>query len=135
MYFADTNIFIRYFTQDDPIKAKAVQKLIKKVQTKEVELTISEVILVEIVQVLSSKVLYALPSDEVVKRLRPLLALENLKIEHKKVYLTALDLYQQHNIDFADCILAAKSFKYDSSLIYSYDRDFDKIEGVTRIEA
>jgi len=86
-------------------------------------------VIVEMVQILSSKKLYNLPREEVKKRIVAILLLENLKIENKKVYLQPLEIYIQYNIDFADCILAIKSQKAEFQGIYSYDRDFDKIEG------
>jgi|688.fasta_scaffold171899_2 predicted nucleic-acid-binding protein len=134
MYFADTNLFIRYFTNDDLTKAKAVFDLLQRVKKKEVELWISEVVVVEMVQILSSKKLYNLPREDVKKRIQAILLLENIKIEHKKVYLQALELYTQHNIDFGDCIIAIKVQKPEFEGLYSYDRDFDKIDGVVRIE-
>lgn len=134
MYFADTNLFIRYFTNDDKIKAAAVYDLLQKVKNKELEVTISEIVVVEIVQILSSKILYDLPRNEIRKRLKAVLLLDKLKLENKSVYLLALDLYTQYNIDFADCIIAAKVQIGNFKALYSYDQDFDKIEGINRKE-
>ena len=133
-YLADTNIFIRFFTGDDKDKAQSVLQTIKRVKTKEIELVLSEAVLIEIVHILSSKKLYALERDHIKKLLVSILVLDNAKIEHKKIYFQALDLYVAHAIDYTDCILAVKSLHPEINGVYSYDRDFDKIDGVLRLE-
>jgi predicted nucleic-acid-binding protein len=134
MCFSDTNIFIRFFTNDDPVKAEAVSVLLQKVKNKEVELWLTEVIIVEIVQILSSKKLYNLSRKEVKKRLQVILLLDGLRIENKKVYLEALELYAEYPVDYADCIIAVKVKNQGFKALCSYDRDFDKISGVNRVE-
>ena len=133
MYLADTNIFIRFLTNDDPKKSAEVRDQLLKVKNKESEVTTTEGVLIEIVQVLNSKVLYNLTRNDIRKRLTPILLLEKLKLENKNIYLLALDYFVEYNIDFTDCILAAKSKNFDG--VYSYDKDFDKIECVARVES
>jgi predicted nucleic-acid-binding protein len=127
MYFGDTNLFIRFLTKDDLVKAQAVYNLLQKVKKKEVELHVSEIVLAEIVHILSSKILYNLPRSEVKNKLQTLLLLENLKIPNKKNYFKALDFYSEYNIDFADCLIASRVLESDLKLI-SFDKDFRKIE-------
>ncbi len=129
MYFADTNIFIRFLTKDDLKKAEVVYRLLQKVRGKEVELHISEVVITEIVHILSSKVLYNLPRGEIKNKLQPLLFLENLKLPNKKIYFKALDFYSEYNIDFVDCVIASKVLDNDFKLI-SFGKDFEKIQEV-----
>lgn len=38
------------------------------------------------------------------------------------------------NLDFGDAMLVAEAQERGAQLIYSYDRDFDRIHGVTRLE-
>ena len=45
--------------------------------------------------------------------------------------IRALKLFGVGKIDFADCYLAAVSI-LDETMVISFDRDFDKLQGVTR---
>jgi predicted nucleic-acid-binding protein len=133
-YLADTNIFIRFFTGDDKDKAQSVLSTIKQVKAKQVELIVTEAVLIEIIHILSSKRLYNLEREEIKKLLVSLLVLENIKVDHKKLYFQALDMYVTRSIDFTDCILAVKSLHPEIDGVYSYDKDFDTLDGVVRVE-
>jgi predicted nucleic acid-binding protein len=132
--FVDTNIFLRYLTRDDPTKAEACFRLLERAKTGDVSLTTSESVIAEIVYVLSSPRVYHLSREEVRARLYPLLALEGLKIPDRRKYFRALDLYTLHAIDFEDALTAATVEQSQLDGLYSYDTDFDKVAGVTRLE-
>ena len=134
MQFIDANIFIRHLTNDVPEKAQACLELFQKAQRGEVALTTSEAVIAEVVYVLSSKQLYHLPREEIRKLLYPLLSLSGLKLTHRKVYLRALDLYATYPIDFEDAVVAAQMERQGVTDLYSYDRDFERVPGITRLE-
>lgn len=132
--FVDTNIFIRYLTRDDPQKAEACRRLFEQAKTSEVILTTSESVLAEVVFVLGSPRGYRLSRADVRARLYPLVAMEGLRIEDRRKYFRALDLYATHNIDFEDALTVAHMEQYNLDELYSYDTDFDRVGEVKRIE-
>lgn len=134
MQFIDANIFIRHLTRDDPEKAKACLALFQKAENDEIELTTTEAVIAEVVYVLSSKRLYDLPREEIRALLYPLLSLPGLKLSPRALYLRALDLYAAQPIDFEDAIIVARMERGDIQELFSYDRDFDRIEGIKRLE-
>lgn len=134
MQFVDANIFIRHLTRDDPEKAQSCFDLFKQAQRREIALITTEAVIAEVVYVLSSKVLYNLPPDEIRRLLYPILSLSGLKITPRRVYLRALDIYAAYGIDFEDALIAAHMEHQGASDVYSYDRDFDQVDGVNRIE-
>ncbi len=136
MQFIDTNIFIRYLTKDDPAKAAACYRLFEQAKTNEVDLTTSEAVIAEVVFVLSSKRLYNLSPQDVRIRLYPVLSLPGLKLMYRKQILRALDIYSSNQIDFEDALSVAAMERQGISEIYSYDEDFDRIQGstITRVE-
>ena len=134
MRFVDTNIFLRYLVPEDPGKTKACLVLFQQVQHNELQITTSEAVLAEVVFVLASKKLYHLPRREIKKRLYPLLVLPGLKLPHRKWYLRALDLYSQSNLDFEDCLTVAQMERQGLTELYSYDRGFDQVPTITRLE-
>ena len=139
MRFADTNIFLRYLVQPvteiDRARAEACRELFERVSASAEEITTSEAVLAEIVYVLSSPRQYGLSPVDVVARLKPIVALPGLKLERKRLYLRALDIYaSQSRLDFEDAITAALVERTQPAELYSYDTDFDRVPGVNRIE-
>lgn len=134
MMFLDANIFIRYLTRDDPTKVQACLELLQRVQAGE-QATTSEVILAEVAYVLSSPRLYKLSHADVSARLRPLLLLRGLQFPNKRRVLRALDLYGTHpQLDFEDCLTAAQIEQQGIDTLIRYDRGFDRLAVVKRLE-
>lgn len=139
MRFADTNIFLRYLVQPvteiDRVRAEACRELFERVSAATEEITTSEAVLAEIVDVLTSPRQYGLSPVDVVARLKPIVALPGLKLARKRLYLRALDIYASHTrLDFEDAITAAIVERMQPAELYSYDTDFDRVPGVSRIE-
>jgi predicted nucleic acid-binding protein len=135
MHFVDTNIFIRYFTRDDPDKAKACFELFKQASTNEIILTTTEAVVSEVIYVLSSKKTYNLLRLDIRARLYPLLSVKGLRLPQRKVMLRALDLYVAYNIDFEDALIVAQMERQSINELYSFDRGFDRVTGITRHES
>ncbi len=135
MRFLDANIVLRYLTKDDAAKAAACFDLLQRVNAGEEEITTCEVILHEVLYVLSSHAHYKLSHEEASARLRPLLTMRGLRLPQKQVYLRALDLYASSpSLDFGDALAVAHMENQGIHEIFSYDSDFDLIPGVRRIE-
>jgi uncharacterized protein len=134
--FLDTNIIIRYVTQDDVAKAERSRELLKQVEAGELTLIASESIVVEIVQVLSSKVLYNQPRAIVARHLSAILALTKLKLANKRTILRALDVWvnASASVDFVDALSVAHMERQQISSIASFDRDFDRFPQISRYE-
>jgi len=134
MQFIDANIFIRFFTKDDPIKAQSCFNLFKKAKQNKIAITTSEAIIAEVVYVLSSKNLYNKSSSEIRSLLYPIISLPGLKLSNRKKYLRALDIYALYSIDFEDAMAIAYMESKKVMQIYSYDKHFDRIKGIERLE-
>src|SRR5262249_38836719 len=107
--FVDTNVFIRYLTQDDAAKAASAKSLLERVEAGELTIVISESIVVELVQVLSSRSLYNQPRSKVVADLSTILSLPKLKLTSKRVCMRALVLWANvsSTVDFVDALSVA----------------------------
>lgn len=133
-FFLDANIVLRYLTQDNPDQAARAYALLQQVEAGTLVVTTSEAVIAEIVHVLSSKALYNVPRDEIRTRLTAFIMLKGLKIQHKRTYLRALDVYVGTNIDFVDALSIAQMERTKMITILSFDRDFDRIPGIARQE-
>lgn len=131
--FVDTNIFLRYLTQD-PQRYKACLALFKQAEQNDVQLVTSEAIIAEIVFVLSSPKHYNRSRPEIQLALSRLLLLPGLKVPNRNLYLRALGLYAKYTLDFEDCLTIAYMEQSDISQLYSYDRGFDRIDAFQRVE-
>jgi uncharacterized protein len=135
MRFLDTNIIIRFLTSDDPVKASACQALFRRLASGAESVMTSEVIIAEVVCVLSSRSQYGLTNADIRGRLLPLLAARGLRMPQKRLCLRALDLYAAHPFpDYEDALSIAYMEHEGVAELYSYDRGFDRVVGVQRLE-
>ena len=62
-----------------------------------------------------------------------LLKYKGITIKEKKLVNRTLELWQEKSLEIVDCHLIACLEKDSQSILYSYDRDFDKFN-ITRKE-
>jgi predicted nucleic acid-binding protein len=129
--FLDTNVWLRFFTRDDPAKAEACRGLLERAAQGEVRLTTNELVLAELEWTLRSY--YKLPKPEVVERLWAVLGTAALQLPRRGVIEAALLLYERHNVDYVDAYNAAELKARGLTTIVSYDADFDGLD-VKRVE-
>lgn len=136
MRFLDANVILRYLTRDDEAKAQACYALFQRVKQGEEDLFTCEAIVTEVVYVLSSpRAPYRLSHEEVRGRLLPILTLRGLRLPQKRIYLRALDLYASSSfLDFEDSLAIAHMERRGVRELLSYDRDFDRVQGIQRVE-
>lgn len=134
MQFVDANVFLRFLTRDDPVKAERVKTLLERAERDEIELFTSESVIAEMVFVLSFPRLYHLGREQVRDLLIPIVSLRGLKLPNRTIVLRALDLYAETSMDFVDALAAAHMMARQVTEIYSYDEHFDSIQGIKRVE-
>ncbi len=131
--FIDTNLFIRYLTNDDPQKADRVDRLLEQAVTGEIELITAEIVLAEVVWVLESY--YKLEKAQIAEMLKAILSTPGLKVLNGRIVEKALQYYSLQNIDFVDAYIVALMQKHKITGIYSFDKKhLDRITHITRLE-
>ncbi|MBL7155987.1 MAG: PIN domain-containing protein [Candidatus Pacebacteria bacterium] len=125
----DTNLIIRFLVEDDVKKADAVEKLLKKAEKEKIE--IPDVIFAEIAWVLLS--FYALNKKDVVEKLEGLLGLKFIKM-NRDILEKTVEIFNNFNVSYIDAYLVAYALENNQGVIYSFDKGFDKIKQITRIE-
>ena len=86
----------------------------------------------EIIWVLESY--YELPEKKVQEMVEKILITPSLSCPQKDRILNALTLYGDKNIDYIDAYNACVLRELGIKEVYSYDRHFDKIEWISRLE-
>lgn len=93
-----------------------------------------EGVIVETIQVLASARYFAGQRTDSADALRTLVGLPGLRVRDRDHRLEALDLSAATNLAYVDCLLVAVARSEASCQIVSFDRDYDRIAGITRIE-
>jgi predicted nucleic acid-binding protein len=132
--FLDTNVLIRYITQDNPDQGRLAHELIDRVRAGTQDVTTCEGVIVETVQVLSSPRLYNRSRAEIQAYLTAILNLPGFRSSDRTTYLRAMDLYASTNLDFVDVLEVAHMEKDGIGVMISFDRGFDRLSGITRRE-
>jgi len=100
----------------------------------QVKLIAPHTVLDEVVFVLSSPKLYQRSRHEIASCLTPLLKLRGIQVYQREAIVSALAIYAKSKLDFADCVTVTLAKAGQVKSIYSFDMDFDAIEGVNRLE-
>ena len=84
--------------------------------------------------VLSNKRKYDTSREVVRDYLLPLIGLPGIKLPNKRLYTRVFELYTSLNIDYIEAFHVALIESRKGRELFSYDRDFDGIPGITRRE-
>lgn len=123
----DTNILVRHLTGDPAEQADRATAFLRNADS----LELPSLIVVELVYVLES--VYEQTRPQVAALVRSTLAHPLVHAPEEAVLLRAVELYETVRVDFAEAYLAAIAERRDG-LVASFDRDLDRVDGVTRVE-
>jgi uncharacterized protein len=79
---------------------------------------------------------YKVPRERIRSLITPIIALRGLRLADRSLIERSLDQYMHvgRHVSFADTYNAQYAQSRGIEQIYSWDRDFDEIEGNTRVE-
>lgn len=131
--FVDTNVFLRYLTNDDPEKAQRAEALFKRAVAGKVTLETSLLVVAEMVWTLES--FYRLTKDDIVEKIGKILNTPNLHCEERSKVLEALDVYAMENVDFIDAYHGVTLRDEDAPKVVTYDRKhFNRMNWLSVVE-
>ena len=131
--FVDTNLFIRYLTNDDPKLADRVEQLLDAAAVGSVQLVTTELVMAESVWVLESS--YRLTHAQIAPLIRGILATPGMDVINGDLVGKALAMYELKNIDFVDAYIAALMEKQGIKDIYSfYRKHLSRVKTINRKE-
>ena len=119
-FFVDTNVFLRFLTNDDPAKARRAERLFKKAIAGDVSLETSLLVIAEIVWTLES--FYKLAKPDIADKIEKILNTKNLKVQAADTVLQALDLYATQNVDFIDAYHGIMLRETGVKRVLTYDK-------------
>lgn len=123
----DSDVIIRFLTNDDLAKAKKFQDALLSKQ----KFTLTDVTFAEVYWTLRS--FYKFTKPKIINCLQALIIMPSI-ICSRGLLENTLRLLQSRNISFIDAYTASFATVKETGEILSYDRGFDKIPGISRRE-
>lgn len=130
--FLDTNILVRFMTNDNEDRARRGLALLAQVERGEVRLVTSTMVIFETVFTLRRT--YRVSHARIRDNLVPILTLEGLQVPDRRLLLRALDLCVEFNVPLADAYNVASMEALGISEIFSWDPHFDRFPDIRRLE-
>ena len=131
MIYADTNMFIRFFTSNPEEQSEMANRFFIKVSLKEAELFVCDIVISEIVYVLER--VYKVNRNEIYEKIHSILNMENTIIENRSIIVNALSYYKDKNINFNDAYIASHAIKNNINKVFTFDNDFKKIAEIKTV--
>lgn len=130
--FADTNIFVALFVgPTHPLHEPALD-LFRRVANGELVLILTPVIVIELGHV--CRTVFGWDRERIIDRLGNLLRADNVEVRERDVLRATFDLFTQHrSLDLPDAYLAANALAIGPTVVASFDRGIDSVEGIARI--
>ena len=138
MRFLDANVFIyayykpkKQLTDKEKQMKEQAKKIITDISQGREQALITVVHLAEIVNILK----HGMPLEKLTELIRGLLMLENVKVQGvtREAYFVANELGDDLKLEANDALAIDTMRSNNLTEIYTFDRDFDHIEGITRI--
>jgi predicted nucleic-acid-binding protein len=123
----DTNILVRYLTQDDPLQSLEATEIIERRLTEENPGFVSIVAMVETVWVLERA--YGLPARRIAAAVERMLQTDVLVIENEQEVFTAMSALKEGQGSFADSVIAGLGARTGCSCTLTFDRKAARLPG------
>jgi predicted nucleic-acid-binding protein len=128
----DANVILRYLTNDVPNQTRRAEELLKKVEMGSEDVFLPDIILADIIWILEG---YYKQSRVLIRDwITTILSLQGLEFSDANVALNALDIYVDKGIDWSDAFTASQMTDRGITEIYSFDKHFNRIDGISRVE-
>ena len=115
----DTNVLVRYLTQDDPVQSPKATELIERQLTATSPGFVSVVALTETAWVLHR--VFGIAGPKLADALKRLLEIEAIVIEHEREVYSALRILKDGRGTFADGVIAALGHNAGCAYTYTFD--------------
>jgi predicted nucleic acid-binding protein len=130
--FLDTNIFLRHLRQDHSEYSPRATAYLARIERGELKVRTADTVIFETVFTLER--FYRQPKATIRDALLPLLELSGIVLPGKRRFRKVFALYVDDNISFADAYHAVLMQELKLTEIISFDRGFDKLPEITRVE-
>ncbi|KIE05202.1 PilT protein domain protein [Candidatus Jidaibacter acanthamoeba] len=115
----DTDILVRYLTQDNTEQANLVSSLLEKYEGQKQSIYINKIVLCELILVLEKGYKYS--KSQITLAIRSLLSTQEFMFEHLEASWLALEVYEKNNANFSDALIGEINRLKGCSTTYTLD--------------
>jgi len=126
MIAVDTNVLVRYITNDDKEQALLATTLLDSYIGKEKSIFINNIVLCELVWVLVRG--YKYQKEDIIKTLKLLLSSIEFEFENHELAFLAVIEYEKAEADFSDILIGLLNRYRNCSVTYSFDQKALKLK-------
>jgi predicted nucleic-acid-binding protein len=123
----DTNVIVRYLTQDDPVQSKQATDIVERRLTDANPGFVSIVVMVETVWVLDRA--YGLGAQKIAAAVERMLQAETLVLENEQEVFSAMIALKEGQGSFADAVITALCTKAGCARTVTFDRKALRLPG------
>jgi predicted nucleic-acid-binding protein len=125
----DTNVLVRYLTQDDDKQWKQAVEIIESGEI----CFICNIVLCEVIWVLRSKS-YQFTRDDISDTLEKMLQCSTFAWENRSVIYQSLQRFKQGKADFSDYLIGAVAQQFDCTITATFDQKLKSEKGFNCFE-
>ncbi len=128
----DTNVLVRYLSQDDPGQARIATELIENQCSKKHPAFINHIVLCETIWVLERA--YNVKKALLSQIMEKILKTEQFNIQQIDMVWRAFKEFQKNKADFADCLLSQINLENECDETVTFDKTAAKTRGYTLLK-
>jgi|tagenome__1003787_1003787.scaffolds.fasta_scaffold20935912_2 predicted nucleic acid-binding protein len=130
--FLDTNIFLRHLRGDHADFSPRATALLQRIEQGSLKVRTADTVIFETVFTLERR--YKQSKEAIRDAFLPLIELSGIELPGKRRFRQVFGYYIEKNISFADAYHAVLVESLRLTQIISFDRDFNRISALTRVE-
>lgn len=120
----DTNVLLRFLTEDDPKQTPIAQEWIRTAMKKDEKIFLTGTVLCEMIWVLTRS--YKFSKEKLLEVLEELLSTNHIDVEEHEITWGAIHDYAFSEADFADCLIRRKTLAAGCSTLLTFDEKLVK---------
>ena len=126
MIGVDTNVLVRYLTQDDPVQYEKADAFIEAATDRGEQLVVNTVVLCELEWVLGSAYHYS--RAEIARAIEQILATAQFEVERLDEARKALTDFRTTKSDFSDALIGRINRSLGAKHTMTFDRDLKAVD-------
>jgi len=128
----DTNVLVRYLTQDDKHQAEIAAKIINSYEKQQGALFISNIVLCELVWVLERG--YKYDKKQISNAIRTILSTVEFAFEYPEILWLALADYERTATDFSDILIGKINHLYNCKYTITFDNKASNLKELQHLD-
>ena len=127
MIALDTNVLVRFLTQDDDAQFQVAADLIEGC-TRDLPGYLCSEVMIELVWVLERAYKYS--REEIADALLSIVTTSQLSVENAQDIASIVNLYRDEGYDFADLMIRQAAQRTESRILKTFDQKLARLDGV-----